>query len=191
VERENINIPLVLINLMDLDKCIIERRSIRKYKSKKVEEEKLTSLIDAARHAPNAGNVQDWKFIIVKDKSKKELISKICSNQVWMNQAPIFIVVCSEIKDLKRTFGKQCDNYAKQNCSAAVQNILLKATDLELGSCWIGGFKEKDIRSILKIPENDSVKVEAIITIGYPDEEGSFDRYPLKNFIYYDEWLTT
>ncbi|MBT4334324.1 nitroreductase [archaeon] len=176
---------------MDLDKCIKDRRSIRKYKSKKVEQDKINLLIDAARYAPSAGNVQDWKFIIVKDKSKKELISNISSNQSWMNQAPIFIVVCSEIKDLKRTFGKHTDTYAKQDCSAAVQNILLKATDLKLGSCWIGGFNENDIKTVLKIPEDGSVKVEAIITIGYSDEDGTFDRYPLKSFISYDEWSTT
>jgi len=176
---------------MDLDKCIKERRSIRKYKLKKVEEREINLLIDAARHAPSAGNVQDWKFIIIKNESKKELISNICSKQTWMNQAPVFIVVCSEIKDLKRTFGKDYETYAKQDCSAAVQNILLKATDLKLGSCWIGGFNENDIKSVLKIPENDTVKVEAIITIGYSDEKVSFDRYPLKNFIHYDEWSNT
>ena len=176
---------------MELDKCIKERRSIRKYKDKCVSKEDIMNILDAGTAARNAGNLQNWRFVVVNEETKRVDISKACSNQTWISTAPTIIVVCSDISDLKRHFGKDCEEYSSQNCSAAVQNMLLKSHELGLGSCWIGGFDREKITGILKIPHNDHLKIEAIISLGYSDEDGEVsEKYEMKRIVYFDEWNT-
>ncbi len=175
---------------MEINKCIKNRCSIRKYKDKKVDESKIIEIIDSGTYAPNSGNLQNWRFVVVNEEDKKEKISKACSNQVWMNQAPAFIVICSDESEVKRHFGKNATKFSEQNCAAATQNMLLKAHDLGLSSCWIGGFDEKKIKEILNIPDKDNLKVETIITIGYANEKkAESERYALKELIYFNDWL--
>lgn len=154
---------------MDTLECIRTRRSIRKYKDKPVEWEKVSNILDAGRMAPSAGNVQNWKFIIIRDEAARKKVSDACLQQDWMMQAPIHIAVCALPEKIKRYYGVRGERlYTPQNCAAAVENMLLAAHTQGLGSCWVGAFDEDMMRRALGLPED--VIIHAIVTIGYANE---------------------
>lgn len=172
---------------MDLDNCIKKRVSTKNYLDKNVPNDVLGLILEAGSLAPSAGNLQNWKFIIVKDPEKKQEISVAAKNQNWMNQASVFIVVCNDKDIITSMYGKRGELYSSQDCAIAAQNIMLKTVDLGLASCWIGSFDEEAVRRILKIPEN--VNPELILTIGYPAEETqNINREPLKGITFFEEW---
>lgn len=172
---------------MELKEILVKRKSIRKYKSKKITDNKVSLLLGAAMLAPSAGNIQNCRFIIVDDKNKKDDIAKACMNQTWMAEAPIHIIICSDNSDLKSFFGKYYKNYSLQNSSAAMENILLKATELKLGSCWVSAFSESNVKRILQIP--DEIEVHGIITVGYPNEKPLRKlKSRLKNIVFFNKY---
>jgi len=154
---------------MDLFDCISQRRSIRKYLKKHVEWEKVGRIIDAGRLAPSSGNIQDWQFLVVDNEHKRHAIAEASLEQSWMADAPIQIVICCITMHGRQMYGMRGERlYSIQNCAAAVENMLLAATDLGLGSCWVGAFDEDKVCHILGIPER--ARPQAIITIGYAAE---------------------
>jgi len=172
---------------MEVEKCIKERRSVRQYLDKKIEWNKVAKILEAARHAPNAGNIQNWRFIVVDNKEKKENLAKAALNQSFLGEAGIIIVVCHIEKEIKRFYGKKAEVYSIQNTAAAVQNIMLRAFSLGLGSCWIGAFDEEAVKSELKVP-ND-VSIDAMVTLGYSKEKAKMPkRIDLKEIVYFEEW---
>lgn len=173
---------------MQLNECLEKRASYRSYNNKEVAWEDIMNILNAARMSPSSGNLQNWSFIIVQKPEIKEEISKAALNQVWINQAPVVIVVCSRLENIKRHYGERGENlYAIQNCAAAINNILLKATDLGMASCWINAFDDNAIKRILKMP--DSVVPQGIVTIGYSNEKiEKMKRYELDLLIHFDEW---
>ena len=151
---------------MDSIKVIKERRSIRRYLDKEIKLEIVFEILEAGSYAPSSGNVQNWRFLVVKDKKKRDEIADACLGQTWMNQAPVHIVVCGDNKAVSSMYKKKGEKYIVQNCAAAIQNILLAAYDKGLGSCWVGVFNEDKLRTLLGIPEN--ISIEAVIPLGYP-----------------------
>ena len=118
---------------MDVEKCIKERRSIRRYSDKKVSLSDILDIINCARYAPSSGNLQNWCFIIVKDKKTKSEIVDACLGQDWMHDAPVFIVICSNREKIASYYEKHKNKYSIQNCALAAQNLMLKAHSLGLG----------------------------------------------------------
>lgn len=174
--------------MADILELIKSRRSITKYLPKPVDWENISLLIDAARHAPSCGNLQNWKFVIVTDPEKRKAIAEAALQQYWMNQAPVHIVVCAEPEKAERYYGTRGARlYTVQNCAAAVQNILLEAHSLGLGSCWIGAFEEEMVRKTLSIEE--FARPQAIVTIGYAAEvPPKPPKYPLNALIFFESW---
>lgn len=165
-------------------KEIFERRSIRKYMDKEVEEEKIQKLLAAAVAAPSAGNEQPWHFIVIKDRERLDQLAEIHPYAKMLKEAPLAIAVCADL-DQQRHQG-----FWVQDCSAATQNILLEAVSLELGAVWIGCYpaedREKAISEYLDVPEN--VKTLSLISIGYPAEEkGEVDRLS-DDIIHQEKW---
>lgn len=155
---------------MDAIECIQKRRSVRKYKDKAVEWDKIANILEAGRLAPSSGNIQNWKFVVVREYANRKKIAKACFDQEWVEEAPVLIVVTGEPEQGERFYGSRGERlYTVQNCAAAVENMLLAATGLELGSCWVGAFDESQIRTILQLPED--VMPYAVVTVGYADEE--------------------
>lgn len=149
--------------------CIHTRRSIRKYQDIPVEFEKVGRIVEAGFQAPTSGNIQDYRFIIVQDKSKRAQIAEASLQQYWMEIAPTHIIVCIDIKRSKQFYGVRGERlYSVQHAAAATMNMLLAAHHFGLGACWIGAFDEEAIKSICGIPEY--ARPEAIITVGYADE---------------------
>lgn len=150
---------------MDLDKAIDSRHSVRDFSTKKVKWEKVIEAIDAAGKAPQAGNIHNMTYIIIEKQETRNYLAKH-AQQNWIADAGIVIVVCSEDRNLESLYNDRGKIYARQQAGAAIQNLLLKITDLGLSACWVGAYHEEMIKQMLKIPGH--ITVEAIIPIGYP-----------------------
>ena len=160
---------------MEVKDALLKRRSIRKYLDKEVSDEIIEELLHAAMSGPSACNRRPWIFYIIKDQDKLNELRK-ASRFSNMN-APLAIVV---VGDLSRSLPLQLKDFWIQDCSAATENILLRATDLGLGSLWCGIYPQKRpverVKEILGITNND-IPLN-IIYIGYGDEEKeSRDQY--------------
>ncbi len=172
----------------DILDLITSRRTIKQYQPKFVSWENCARIIDAARHAPSCGNIQNWKFIVVYDSGKKQQLAEAAYEQYDITMAGYLIVVCAELEKAERYYGLRGEKiYTIQNCAAAVQNMLLEAHSLGLGSTWIGAFDETAVRSICGIPEE--VQPQAIVAIGYAREiPEKPPKYPLETLIYFGSW---
>ncbi|MBU0929807.1 MAG: nitroreductase family protein [Nanoarchaeota archaeon] len=151
---------------MELDKCIKERRSVRKYTNKKVSWSLISKILDSGVRAPSSGNIQNYNFIVVQNAKKREEIAR-AAGQLWMLESPVFIVICNNKDKIKKFYEEDAEHYSVQNCAASAQNMLLTAYSLGLSTCWVGSYDEIALQRILKLPDN--VKLEMIITIGYSD----------------------
>ena len=160
---------------MEVKDALLKRRSIRKYLDKEVSDEIIEELLHAAMSGPSACNRRPWIFYVIKDQDKLNELRK-ASRFSNMN-APLAIVV---VGDLSRSLPLQLKDFWIQDCSAATENILLRATDLGLGSLWCGIYPQKRpverVKDILGITNSD-IPLN-IIYIGYGDEEKeSRDQY--------------
>ena len=149
---------------MELSEVIKTRHSVRSFSNKPVEKNKLMKVLESARLAPSWVNKQCWHFIIVKNKMIiQELIQAVSIINKWMKTAPIIIVGCANPKDSDT---RQDISYYLVDFAIAMEHLILSATDLGLGTCWIGGFNETKIKKILHIP--NSIRVIALTPLGYP-----------------------
>lgn len=172
---------------METIECVKTRRSIRKFSNVSVEFEKIGNILDAGRFAPSSGNLQDWKFILVTDQDKKKAIADACFQQVWMDDAPFIIVVCSDWKKNQKFYGEKGEKFSTQNCAAAIENMLLTAHDQGLGACWISAFQTDALKRVLEIP--DDISPEAVIPIGYSAETPQQPRkLTLENVVFIEKW---
>jgi nitroreductase len=144
---------------MDVFEAIQERRSIRSYQAKPVEREKLEKILEAGRLAPSAKNIEPWHFIAVTDAEKREALSG-GKWATFLVQAPLVIVACGD--------KKASPEWYAIDVALAVENMILVATSLGLGTCCVGSFNEKDVKTALKIPENFEVLV--MLAVGYPGD---------------------
>lgn len=162
------------MNFIDLVK---KRESVRGYLDKSVEREKIERCIECARLAPSACNSQPWKFIVVDDKDMVQSLAKkiydplVSGINKFTLTSPCFIAVVSQKRNLTSKIGSivKKKDYTSIDLGIATEHICLAATELGLGTCIIGWFKEKEIKDILKVPKN--LGIEVIISIGYFDNK--------------------
>ena len=147
---------------MDVFECIKSRHSIRGYSKQEVDASIIEKLIQAAIYAPSGKNVQPWRFKIITDHNLINNISDLSTYGKWLRTAPCFIMV---YLDKKSSYNHIKD---MQSCGAAIQNILLCANSLGIGSCWVGEIltKANEIGSLLVI-ENEKYELAALLTVGY------------------------
>lgn len=145
---------------------IKKRRSIRRFRSDPVSQGIIRKLLEAACWAPSAGNLQPWAFYVVTSPALKKDLAAVAS-QRFVGEAPVVIVVCVVPERSAVHYGERGKNlYCLQDTAAAVQNILLAATSLGLGACWVGAFREEGVIKALGLsPEKRPV---ALIPVGYP-----------------------
>ncbi len=154
----------------DVIAAILERRSIRKFKNDPVPRATVGRLIDAARWAPSAGNVQPWQFYVIYNEHKKTELAAAAFGQVFVREAPVVIVVCIRPEMSGARYRERGRNlYAIQDSAAAVQNILLAACGYGLGTCWVGAFDETLVIDALELP--GGVWPVALIPVGYAAED--------------------
>lgn len=172
----------------DILELIKSRRTVQQFEPRFVSWEKISRIIDAARHAPSSGNLQNWKCILIMEPDQKQQVAQACYDQLEIAQAGALIVVCNEVDKVERYYGVRGERlYSIQNCAAAIQNMLLEAQSLGLGSRWIGGFDEEALKSQLGIPED--VRPQAIVAIGYAKEiPDKPPKYPLETVTYFRKW---
>ena len=141
---------------------ILNRKSVRKYSDKKVEKEKIDTILRCAMAAPSAMNKQPWQLLVVTDKEKLEKIAKISPNASYAKNSQVTIIVCGD-----KTIS---DKFWEQDCCAVTENILLAAEALDLGAVWCAVYpldeKVLGIKNIFNLPEN--IVPLNIIPIGYP-----------------------
>lgn len=169
---------------MDVFEAMESRRSIRKYLTKDVEQDKIDKIIESARIAPSAANRQEWKFIVVKDQSTRDQLVEACNGQSFVAQAPVFIAACST--ESERVM--PCGQYAYTvDLSIALSFMILEATELGLGTCWLGAFDEAKVKSVLNIPED--IRLVGLTPVGYPDENPDpRPRKSLDEIICHEKW---
>ena len=154
------------MNVIDIMK---NRRSIRAFKKQAVTQEIIEELVEAARWAPSAGNVQPWAFVVVNSTEMKQILSMAAYGQKVLEEASVVIVVCADEKLAEQRYGERGKTlFCLQDTAAAIQNILLTAHSLGLGSCWIGAFKEAEMKQAIKAPKE--MRPIALIPIGYPNQ---------------------
>ncbi|WP_369018455.1 nitroreductase family protein [Thermatribacter velox] len=148
---------------MELSEVIKSRRSVRKFRSEEVVEEDLKEILEAARMAPSAGNLQPWKFIVVRNEKKKRYLAQACSGQEFVGEAPVVIVACATGRG--GFIGKYMESWPI-DVAIAFTHLILAAWNKGLGTCWIGDFDEEKVKEICEIPPE--VRVVAITPLGYP-----------------------
>ncbi|MFC2005547.1 nitroreductase family protein [Chloroflexota bacterium] len=153
---------------MELTEAIKKRKSIRDYEDVPVPEEKLRKVLEAARLAPSASNRQRWKFIIVREgERREELVRATGGRQPHIAKAPVIIAAVATMPWYVMRSGVPA--YAV-DLAIAVDHMALAATDEGLGSCWIGGFPQEEVRGILKVPED--YRVVVLLALGFSKEPG-------------------
>lgn len=159
----------------DFFDVIAARRSVRSYKDDPVPDELIRKLIDAACWAPSGGNLQPWTFYVIKDQQTKESIVQATyigfdketgRPQQWINTAPVLILIGADMKRPRARYGSFGTKLVVLDVAAAIENLLLAATALGLGSCWIAGFDTAQITQILRLPKE--ISPISLVTIGYP-----------------------
>lgn len=173
---------------MELDKAIKERKSIKKFSKKKPDWRDIIEAIDIARYTPMAGNLFSLKFILVNDAEKIQKLAQ-ASQQEFVAETQYVVVVCSNPSKTLNSYEERGEIYSRQQAGAAIQNFLLKLTDFELSTCWIGHFVDEEIKKILKIPTD--INVEAIFPIGYEStisKGKKRKKIGLDNILYFNQY---
>lgn len=159
---------------MDIKKTIDLRKSIRKYQNKQISEEIINELLDAARKAPSAKNTQSHKYFIVKDKNiKDKLIKHKVFKQLFVNDAPLIIICCADPSQYPKSVDvdEPPINYAYIDLSIAASFLVLRATELGLGTVFVAWIYRDKIKEILNIPKKYIIPF--VIPVGYPAEDPS------------------
>lgn len=162
-------------------KAIEKRRSIRKYKNQQVEQSKIDELLRAAMLAPSAMNLMPWYFTVITNREKLNEIPTYHPYTNMMKTAPCAIIVSGSREITKKDAFIYCD------CSAAIMNILLSATDLDLGTCWCAIAPDENRMQAFRkhFDLGEELLPVAIIALGYPDEEkGVKDTFDPKRITY-------
>ncbi|KPU42333.1 albonoursin synthase [Oxobacter pfennigii] len=162
---------------MEFMKAIEERMSIRSFKDKDVDDKLIEKILYCGNCAPSGGNLQPWEFIIIKNqKTKRKIVDATfigndfdgLKHQEWMMSAPVFIVVCADVERSRARYGKKAEeSLIYLDCSACIENMLLAIVDLGLASCFVSGYREKELIKALSLPVD--IRPLAILPIGHAD----------------------
>ncbi|MBN1657239.1 MAG: nitroreductase family protein [Anaerolineae bacterium] len=169
---------------MEFSDLIRKRYSVRAYRPDPVPEDTLQQVLDAARLAPTAANRQPFQIILLHTAGREEELLQVYHRE-WFVQAPIVLAMCG----VPGTAWVRMDGkvYAEVDASIAMDHLVLAATDLGLGTCWIAAFDPPAARRVLRLP--DGVEPIAFTPLGYAaDEPGTKVRKPLSDLVRYDHW---
>lgn len=177
---------------MDFFKTIQTRRSIRKYTSDPIPDAHLAQMLEAARLAPSAGNYQPWKFVAVRNPETIQQLVPAARNQTFLSNAAAIIIAFADAnvylppppRELGLLMIPPC---FESDVMIAIEHLVLAATALGYGSCWIGAFNESDVKPVVNIP--DRMKIVALIALGVAAENPKpLSRKPLSEIVYYEKY---
>ena len=170
---------------MEFSELISKRYSVRAYKSDPVEEHKLEQVLEAVRLAPTAANRQPFQMIVIHTAGREAELGRVYQRE-WFAQAPLVLCVCG-LPDQGWVRGSDSKNYTDVDVAIVMDHLILAATDLGLGTCWIGAFNEQATREILGLPEE--VEPIAFTPLGYPaDQPKPKKRKPLEELVRFERW---
>ncbi len=161
---------------MEVLKAIIERRSIRRFLPKPVEEEKILKILEACRWAPSARNLQPWELIVINDREILKELAKLAPYGSFISEAPLAIAIITD----------PSSKWHIIDGTLLTQNLMLAAWSLGLGTCWIGTMDREKAKEILGVPKEKHLLT--VIPIGYPAKIGKSWRKPLKEFVYLNRY---
>jgi nitroreductase len=162
---------------MDVIEAIRQRHTVRKYRKEPVHPQDMEKLLEAARLAPSGMNLQPWELILVEEPERKFLLMEACHHQPFVADAGA--VICG-VDDPKA-------KWARVDLALAMEHIVLEATELGLGSCYIGSFSEKKVKDLLGIPPDKHVVM--LLTVGVPAEKpGPAPKKPLKRLVHREKY---
>lgn len=170
---------------VDIIQAIKSRESVRSFSDKKVESEKLTSILEMARLAPSFFSRHEWRLVIVQDEENKKKLVDYANCPAFVAEAPIVIVGCG--KPIVPISSSDQSSYVI-DAAIAMNHITLAAVEYGLGSCWVSIFDEKKVKEILQIPQK--VRVIALLALGYPKEIPTTQkkRLPLAQLIKFEKY---
>ena len=175
---------------------IKNRRSIRKYLDKAVNDEILVKIIEAGILAPSGSNTQPWHFIVVKSRDMREKVAKVSHDQAWMCSAPVYIVCVADLGSrtvnssqqyIDEQSGMEEVKQIIRDTSISMDHMVLTAESLGIGTCIVAWFRQQDIRPVLNIP--DDKYVVSVITAGYAAESPKpRPRKKIQEVLHYETW---
>jgi len=179
---------------MEVIEAIKSRRSIRRYKSTPVKEEDLKVVLEAARWAPSWSNTQCGKFVVGRDPTIKARLANTLNPEnrsvVAIKDAPVLIAACAELGKSGYFDGKPSTDkgdWYMFDVALAMQNLVLAAHSLGLGTVYVGRFDARKAAEILQLPQG--IAIVAMTPLGYPDEEAKIrSRKELSEFVFYDRY---
>jgi len=168
---------------MTVLEVIRKRYSCRAYQDKAIEQEKLDQIFEAARLAPSAKNLQDWRFVVVSDKDKKRQVAESTNHPEVFGKAGVMIAACSNSNDVMK-----CGQAVGPiDVAIALEHICLQATELGLATCWIGSFEPEKVRKVLEIPQD--VAIIELMAVGYPADKAKKPQHePIEKILCYEKW---
>ena len=171
---------------MEVSEAIGVRRSIRRYREDDVPVEYVEKILYAGHMAPSAGNLQGREFVVIRDASTQENICDSALKQRFIKEAPVCIVICTNLDRSKRKYGKRAELYVLQDTAASAMSMMLQAIDLGLGTCWVGAFDEKAVADALGLPIG--IRPVAILPVGVPDEIPSAPTRLWSDIVHHERW---
>ncbi len=170
--------------------AIKRRRTVRSFKPDPVPYEILAMVLEAGTHAPTSGNVQPWEFLrVITPEIRERLVastyggySQSAPSQAWLLEAPELIAVCSNAVRTMARYGEDGRRYARLDVAAAIQNMLIAASSLNLGAAWIGGFRAEDAHAALSL--GHGLELIGIVAFGYARHQPAAPyRLPLSDIV--------
>lgn len=172
---------------MDFAQVISRRFSVRSYTNQKVDRSLILEILEAARLAPSAVNFQPWHFIVITEQENLTDFQEVYQ-RAWFKEAPACIVVCS---DHSKSWKRKSDgkDFADVDVAIAIDHLVLKATDLGLGTCWVCNFDVELVRKKLQLPNH--IEPVALIPLGYSTSEAPpKSRKPLEEMVHWQKFTS-
>lgn len=172
---------------MDFAQVISRRFSVRSYTNQKVDRSLILEILEAARLAPSAVNFQPWHFIVITEQENLTDFQEVYQ-RAWFKEAPACIVVCS---DHSKSWKRKSDgkDFADVDVAIAIDHLVLKATDLGLGTCWVCNFDVELVRKKLQLPNH--IEPVALIPFGYSTSEAPpKSRKPLEEMVHWEKFTS-
>lgn len=168
---------------MDVSEAIRRRYSCRSYADRPLEKKQLDMILEAARQAPSAKNLQDWRFVVVSDKATRKKLAVAANGQTFIENAGAIIVACTASDHVMR-----CGQaIGPIDVSIALEHMCLQATELGLATCWIGSFYADKVRAVVGIPEE--VQIIELLALGHPaDSPKEHRREPIESIVSLEKW---
>lgn len=168
---------------MDVSEAIRRRYSCRNYKDKPLDKEQLAAVLEAARQAPSAKNLQDWRFVVVTEPAARKRLAAAANDQTFLENAGAIIVACT-VSDHVMRCGQAIGPI---DVSIALEHMCLQATELGLATCWIGSFYPDKVRAVVGIPAK--VEIIELLALGHPaDSPKEHRREPIENLACFEKW---